>query len=190
MYGFCPTCRHPLDRHRRCPNVESHPSEAHLVNSQTGLILPKAKPTRRLFGAGIEYSIYAIAQVIIIGLSLATFGVMDALIAAPLILMIAIRDSQSGRFSIEKRLGKMRVVSFGTGQPIDNIQALKRNSYYLLPPILMLLPVLPLDAFLVSTFQLLVALDVWMICFRKDGRRLGDLLAGTQVVPEEQGRRE
>jgi uncharacterized RDD family membrane protein YckC len=51
----------------------------------------------------------------------------------------------------------------------------------------MLFPILPLDLLAASLFKMLLALDLLMILFRKDGRRLGDLLAGTQVVAEARG---
>lgn len=60
-------------------------------------------------------------------------------------------------------------------------QALLRNGYFIL---LLLLMVLPGGEFFGALFfPLLILMDVLMIIASPDGRRLGDLLAGTQVVP-------
>jgi uncharacterized RDD family membrane protein YckC len=144
--------------------------------------LPKASTSRRLLGAGTEYLFYSVAQGIAVAISLATFGVMDFAVALPLALGIALRDSHSGLFSLEKRIGQMRVVDFKSGRPISNSQAFKRNVYYLIPPLTMIFPLVGLEALLFSLFEVCVLADVLMIVFRQDGRRIGDLLAGTQVV--------
>jgi len=152
--------------------------------------LPKAGTAQRLGGASLEWFIYQFGCGLIAVLSASTFGLADAIIAIPLALLIAIRDAHSGLFSIEKRLGRMRVVKFDSGEPISNVDAFKRNSYLLLMPIGMALPIIALDALLLTLFEFMVLVDVLMIVFRSDGRRLGDLLAGTQVVratPREQG---
>jgi uncharacterized RDD family membrane protein YckC len=146
------------------------------------LILPKASTSKRLLGAGAEYLFYSVAQGIAVAISAATLGVFDFVVALPLVIGIAVRDSHSGLFSLEKRIGGMRVVDAKSGQPISNGQALQRNSYYLVPPLIMILPLMGLESLLFSLFEVCVLVDVLMIVFRKDGRRIGDLLAGTQVV--------
>lgn len=187
---YCTQCGKPHPSEAPCPaTVRSRPSYPEpdsgplpAVREETRLIrLPKAKTGRRLAGSGFEFLVYAIGATMIIPLSVL---LLDIAITVPLFLMIALRDTHGGRFSLEKRLGRMRVVKYGTGLPIENRDALKRNGYYLVLIGATVLPFLPIDAFSSGLFHLAVVVDALMISLREDGRRMGDLLAGTQVVQE------
>jgi len=185
MLDYCPYCKSRLGADHRCPyqSDERHPVSERPTSLR---VLPRAPRGRRLLGAGLEYVTYEVGLAAIAFISFMTVGVGDAAVALPLLILIAIRDSRSGLFSIEKRFAHLRVVKAGSGQPIRDLDGLKRNFYYLIPPLVALLPFLPLDYLVVSIFQALLILDILMILFRQDGRRLGDLLAGTQVVPASQ----
>lgn len=179
MAGFCPKCGRRLNDDLECSR---HPR----TPVKTALPIKYAKPstTRRLLGAGLEFALYDATAVVVVVVSLLTFGVADFVAALVMILLISVRDSNSGLFSLEKRLGRMRVIKKESGLPISNLDAWKRNCYYLLGPLFALLPFLPLDYAAMSLFQMFLLLDLAMIVFRDDGRRLGDFLAGTQVVIE------
>lgn len=178
MAGFCPQCGRHLNEDLECSR---HPRV-----SRSPVLMKYAKPStlRRLLGAGLEFALYDATAVVVVLVSLMTLGAADFVAALVMIVFISIRDSNSGLFSLEKRLGRMRVIKKRTGRPISNLDAWKRNCYYLLWPALALLPFLPLDAFAMSMFQIFLLVDLAMILFREDGRRLGDFLAGTQVVIE------
>lgn len=184
MSGFCTQCGTRLEPGGHCPNRANPDHVAVSPRPDGALELPKAITSKRLMGAGVEYVFYSLLGGIAVTIAVSTFGVMDFVVALPMALGIAVRDSHSGLFSLEKRLGHMRVVDRKTGRPITNGQAFKRNSYYLIPPLTMILPLAALEPLLFSIFEMFILVDVAMIVFRQDGRRLGDLLAGTQVVQE------
>jgi uncharacterized RDD family membrane protein YckC len=95
--------------------------------------------------------------------------------------LIILRDFNAGAYSIAKRVSQMRVVDSRTGRSPSNAQALLRNSYYL--GLLVVAVFLPWIAWLFSVlFMLFIGFDIMMILASPRGRRLGDLLAGTQVV--------
>ncbi|MEM1207256.1 MAG: RDD family protein [Acidobacteriota bacterium] len=143
--------------------------------------LPKASTPRRLLGSGIEFLAYSMAAGFFTAVGLA-FGGLLGLLWVPLMLaVVASRDLNSGSFSLGKRIGSMRVVDIQTAEAASNVQALTRNSYYL---VLIFLMIVPLAKIAVEGFFLmLVAIDTMMVIASDRGRRLGDFLAGTQVVP-------
>lgn len=173
MTGFCEICGKPLEN-SRCPS--GHTARKTKVGP---LVLPKATTHRRLLGSGIEYVAYVAGAWLITFLDFFSAGLMG-LLCLVLAGLIVLRDCNAGAFSIAKRISNMRVVDWRTGQPASNTQALTRNGYYLG---LLLLALLPLVDWITSPFfTLFVALDVIMIMANPKGRRLGDFLAGTQVV--------
>jgi len=142
--------------------------------------LPKANSTRRFLGSGIEYVGYCICVWIITVLDFFSGGILG-IFSLFLVGLIFLRDFNGGAFSISKRVSRMRVVDYRTGQATSNTQALLRNSYYLVLPIIAaFIPYL--DTVTSILFMFFVGLDVMMILASPQGRRLGDLLAGTQVV--------
>lgn len=190
MTGFCPECGELLKNGKcQCGHRERGsglPSRETVLDAprpssvaQRIGNLPKANTARRLLGSGIEYVTYVACAWMIVFLDFLTAGVLGLLCLA-LVVLVVLRDFNSGAFSIAKRVSRMRVVNQRTGQPASNVQALLRNGYYLGLLLLMVLPWV--DAPLVFFFKLFIVLDILMILSSPQGRRLGDLLAGTQVV--------
>ncbi len=202
MIGFCKDCGKPLRRDGACPDAcgEAQAS-AGLRPSHDGLLVatatpasvrppiaivrvagpfPKASTFRRLLGSGVEYVVYVVCVGLVVAMDLATLGAA-ALSALLPIGLIALRDCNAGAFSLAKRISHMRVIAMRSGQSASNSQALFRNSYYL--GLLLLATILPWFSWLFSIFfTAFVALDVLMILASPQGRRLGDMLADTQVV--------
>ena len=143
--------------------------------------LPKASIARRLLGSGIEYLAYSMTIAIFSFFGFFTGGLLG-LVWVPLVfVLVALRDLNGGAFSPGKRVGNLRVVDLRSARPASNFQALARNGYYLG---LVLLMIVPLLKYLVQGFFFLfLVVDVMMIVASPGGRRLGDYLAGTQVVP-------
>jgi uncharacterized RDD family membrane protein YckC len=142
--------------------------------------LPKASPPRRLLGSGVEYISYVAFATFLYGLETFTGGSLFFLFIL-LLFLIVMRDFNAGAFSIAKRISQMRVVNVKSGQSASNVQAILRNSYYLGLPLVAMIPLAggPVASFFFMTF---VVMDVMMILANPRGRRLGDFLAGTQVV--------
>lgn len=190
MSRFCVECGSALDNPESCPL--GHPQRPdHAASTVSGGAslrdvgsLPKAKIRSRLIGSGLEYGVYVMTIGVLMVVSILTVGFADGIVVPFLFLMIAIRDVNAGLFSLAKRVGRMRVVEYGTGKPATNGQALMRNSYYLALTLCMAFPILPADVAAFSLFVLLVAVDLLLVVISRDGRRIGDLLAGTQVVHE------
>jgi uncharacterized RDD family membrane protein YckC len=156
-----------------------------LVSAETSsnlIRLPKARTARRLLGSGVEYFTYELILIFLNIVSPFTGGVLGFFATPFILLMVGIRDVKSGAFSIAKRVGGMRVVDYRTGQPISDLQALKRNSYYLVLIVLMVVPFT--KSIPTAIFTLLMMIDIMMIIASPEGRRIGDLIAGTQVVQE------
>lgn len=176
MSGFCADCGHALVADA-CPGghtkIEVAPPRPMAVS------LPRASVGRRLAGSGVEYMAYSAVMGVLTVFSIVM--VLDLVLVPFLALFIAVRDVSSGRYSVAKRIGRMRVVQLGTGLPATDRQALVRNSYYIVLATLMVLPI-GLDTLAATLFYACVAVDLLMIAGSSDGRRLGDHLAGTQVV--------
>ncbi len=145
--------------------------------------LPKASSTRsRLIGSGIEFLVYQVIMAGFMVIYSGRAGAREILIAAILFGMLGFRDINSGALSVGKRIYRVRVVDRRTAMPLSNRQALLRNIYYLTLVVFLPLPLLNVLCF--SIFALLIFIDLLMILASPEGRRLGDLLAGTQVVQE------
>jgi len=171
MTEFCEVCGKPLAR-CHCPNGRTRTLAPQRIE------LPKATTHRRLLGSGIEFGAYVTGAWVIAVLDFIT-GLMG-LLCLVLFGLIVLRDCNAGLFSIAKRIGSMRVVHSQTGLPASNAQALLRNSYYLA---LLLIAILPLvDLATSPMFTLFVFVDMVMIIANPKGRRIGDFLAGTQVI--------
>lgn len=178
--SFCHECGLSV-KGGRCAN--GHPELGQKPPSVTPLHgigeLPKAETARRLLGSGIEFIVYVACGWVILFLDLLTAGLLG-LLSLVLVVLVVLRDFNAGAFSIAKRVSRMRVVDWRTGKAASNVQALIRNGYYLGLLLLMVLPWtdLPVMFFL----KLFIAIDILMILSNPKGRRLGDLLANTQVV--------
>jgi uncharacterized RDD family membrane protein YckC len=203
MIGFCKDCGKPLGQDGTCSSAcaettapvghylsprepDALAAAAAALAPQTIVIghdvgpLPKASTLRRLIGSGVEYFCYLVCVWLLAAAALLTFGVSALLTLFP-IAFIALRDCNAGAFSLAKRISRMRVVNVRSGAAASNAQALFRNSYYL--GLLVLATILPWFTWLYFfAFTAFVMLDVLMILASPQGRRLGDMLAGTQVV--------
>jgi uncharacterized RDD family membrane protein YckC len=143
---------------------------------------PPLKPSssRRLLSSGIAYITYAILIGFLTTLDTFTANSFGPLGLFLLMLMIVLRDLNQGAFSIARRTSLTKLVDEQTGRPASNSQVIVRNSYYLL--LLLLLAFLPMSDCLIALILLFLVLDCVMIVAGPRGRRLGDILAGTQVV--------
>ena len=112
-------------------------------------------------------------------------GYVTALIAKLILPVLAIywgvRDLNGGRYSPGKLLGQFRVVDITSGQIADTKQCLLRNSYYVLLIILAALPFW--DFFNMFLVTLVMCIDLLVMIASPTNRRIGDLIAKTQVVP-------
>ncbi len=135
---------------------------------------------RRLLGSGIEYFTYSTAITVFSLIGILTGGLLGLLWVPLLLIMIGMRDLNAGAFSLGKRVGGLRVVDLRSAQPPSNPQALLRNSYYLALVFLMLIPVVKYP--IAGLFFTVLVLDTLMVIASPTGRRIGDHLAGTQVV--------
>lgn len=181
MTGFCEVCGRDLSAMATgvCPE---HPRKVRPIgpSHQTSISLPPAPLLPRLLGAGVEYMCYSICATVVTALDIATVGFLG-LLNVILTGLILFRDFKGGNLNIAKRITEMRVVDARTGQAATNVQAFLRNSYYLvLPLISAFLPFVDLPC--LGLFISFMMLDFMMILASPRRRRLGDILAGTQVV--------
>jgi uncharacterized RDD family membrane protein YckC len=181
MAGFCRIHGVPLRPDGNCPQCTTgnvSPMKPQKENREGSF--PKASTQRRLLGSGVEYFAYVILAAIIYFLGALTGGTLGFLYLL-LICLIVIRDFNAGSYSIAKRISQMRVVEASTGKAPSNAKALFRNSYYLALPLIAMFPYFggPIALFF---FMMFASIDIMMILASPRGRRLGDFLAGTQVV--------
>lgn len=189
MTGHCIECGKVLKSDGRCPvdhpqddSMDIVPPPLHPALSAIGA-LPKASTSRRLLGSGVEYTAYVICVGIITIFDLLSAGLVG-LLSLLLLGLVVLRDFNAGAFNIAKRISRMRVVDKRTGRPASNLQALLRNGYYL--ALLLLSAFIPwIDVITFPLFLTFVFLDLMMILASPQGRRLGDLIAATQVVEAE-----
>ncbi|HKH47270.1 MAG TPA: RDD family protein [Thermoanaerobaculia bacterium] len=185
MSGFCKECGALLKLgDSQCPNGHQQGLVAHPALRPEPLQkigpLPKPSTPRRLLGSGIEYVAYVFFTWVVTFLDSLTAGIAGllALIVAGLVML---RDCNAGALSIAKRVSQMRVVDRRTGQPASNLQGLVRNGYYF--GLLVIAAFVPwFDWISSGLFMAFIAVDIAMIVANPRGRRLGDLLAGTQVI--------
>lgn len=148
--------------------------------SEEQLTLPKARPVPRLFASGIEFMIYLVALWVILVLSAITGSVAGIVLPLLLCAVVAIRDLRGGMYSLSKRLAGLRLVDARTGLAASNVQGLVRNGYFI---VLLLIMAIPLAEFIATVpFKMLVVIDGLLVLVNPAGRRLGDFLAGTQVI--------
>jgi uncharacterized RDD family membrane protein YckC len=183
MPQHCPSCNGELTKNGVCVVLECDYEPPGLSrNPPANLNLAKAPVAGRLGGAGLEMFTFFVLD--IIGLLLSPFtamvsGMLTGLAAA---LYMGIKDLNGGHYSIGKRIAGVHVVDAKTGQPASRGQAVLRNSPYIAGWLLAVMP----DPFgMVGWAVIFVALivDTLMIVASPEGKRSGDLLAGTQIVP-------
>ncbi len=201
--GFCPGCGNVLNHQGRCarcssrsgtsPGAPTGPSiplgqqdygtgTVQLAGSpiQTAGRLPKAGAARRLLGSGIEFLAYCVLLIVIAGSSLSSGTLLSLLNLLPCALVLA-RDVDGGSLSLGKRIAGMRVVDRKTWSTASNGQALLRNSYFALILFFMAFPAF-LGCLATPFFFAMAGFDALSIMVSGSGLRLGDRIAGTQVV--------
>lgn len=186
MSGFCTECGGGLIN-GACPGGHLQPRQAVISSSQaiagvsaalTIGTLPKAPIMARLFGAGIEFTAFVVLQV----LGVVTGGIAGLATGPMVVAFLFLRDVNGGMLSVGKRVGGLRVVDLKTGRPASTRQGVLRNSYYLALAVLVVLP--GVNVATSGLFTTLGLLDFLMVLASPQGRRLGDQIAGTQVVVE------
>lgn len=199
MRKYCTVCGHALGHDRKCAECGAgaggtgvHPiagdtqaiENAQAVRLGPVVDLPPAGVVNRLGGSGIEFAAYGLIAFVLLIVSLPTGGAADFLITPFLLLMVAVRDTNCGALSLAKRIGMMRVVKRPSGLPISNYEALLRNVYYLVVVATFAVPFF--NALPMTLLLLLIATDVLLVFFGEKRLRIGDWLAGTQVVEIEE----
>ena len=157
----------------------------------TAVKLPDTTIGRRLGASGLEYLGFLVAEILtgsLIGLLsvVPIVGTLAGVLIGGLFSLCgaiywAVKDTSGGRRSLGKRIGGMRVVDCETGRDASALQAVTRNSYFILACLIAIIPGVEVIGWVM--FAAAVALDSALILQDDGGRRLGDRLAGTQVLP-------
>lgn len=177
-----------------CPTCAAQPVTADALQETGGTsivsdqnqamvrVLPKAGLPRRFAGDGLELiTLYglevvgAIAAFFTLGIS----GIVSSVIGAT---YMAIKDLAHGKFSVGKLIARTRVVDAKTAELATAKQAVLRNSYYVAGWLLAALPD-PIGYLGWAGVSLAILVDSLMVLASPSGRRIGDYIAGTQVVP-------
>ncbi len=180
----CQQCGSDLDEAGVCTNLEC---DAAIQRERSGPpALPRVEIKRRLKGSGVEFG--ALMAIDLLGLLVGVFlgfgigGLITGFVTGVVMLVyMTVRDLNGGRYSFGKRWVKMKVVDVKELKPASNTQAVMRNITY----IVALLGVF-VDPIYVIGWGIvlgLILVDLFLIWRSPQGRRLGDLIAGTQVVP-------
>ncbi|MCP4810603.1 MAG: RDD family protein [Proteobacteria bacterium] len=144
---------------------------------------PKAELQKRLGGSGAELAAMAVVEMIGLALSPFTFMISGVIASGLNAAYMASKDMDDGKLSLSKRFTKRRVVAVDTDLPISNKQAWIRNAPYIGAWAFAMLPD-PFGMLGLMLVGLMAVVDVGMIWSDPRGRRLGDRLAGTQVIDE------
>ena len=171
-------CGQPLSQNGVCQNTTCD----YRGDEKKQLDLPKADMQRRLGGAGLEFFILTVIEVICIALSPFTAFVSGALASLFNAVYMAVKDLDSGKYSIGKRVGSTQVIDTETGGAASTKQAILRNAPYIACWTLAILPD-PFGSFGFMAVFLFILVDLGLIIADPQGRRLGDRIAKTQVVP-------
>ncbi len=171
-------CGQTLSRNGVCQNTTCD----YRGEEKTALELPKANMQRRLGGAGLEFFILTVIEVIGIALSPFTAFISGMLASLFNAIYMTVKDIDAGKYSIGKRVGKTRIVDALSGAPASTKQAILRNSPYIACWALAILPD-PFGTFGFMAVFLFILVDLGLIVADPAGRRLGDRIAKTQVVP-------
>ncbi len=148
------------------------------------VLVPRPPLPRRLGGSALELSTLVVLEIIGTLLMGVTFGVSGAITSLLAALYMGVKDLGGGRYSFGKRAVGTRVVDATTLQRASAGKCFLRNLPWVLFWALAVVPVIG-DFVGWSLLGVMALLDVGLIVAPPTGRRLGDLLAGTQVVAEE-----
>jgi uncharacterized RDD family membrane protein YckC len=198
----CPHCGVPYEIDDCCTNPECPEAEAVAAvfdnaegeaggavvpsgsSDSSLLVVPRPPLVRRLGGSALEYVTLIVVEIIgtlLMGFTFGASGAISSLIGA---IYMSVKDLDGGRFSFGKRAVGTRVVDVKTLQRVSAGKAFLRNLPWVLAWLIAVVPVIG-DSIGLPLIGLLALLDVGLIAMTPTGRRLGDFLAGTQVVPEE-----
>lgn len=183
MNHFCPNCGKPESAAASCVEAACPLRGGVPVPASTrALALPKADLPRRFGGAALEVLTFFVLDVFGALASPFTFFLSGAFTALLVASYVVVKDFDGGSMSAGKRIASTRVVDITTGNPATRRQALIRNSYLVLGWLCAVLPdPIGLIGWVIVAFC--IVLDVLMVIASPRGLRLGDRLAGTQVVP-------
>ncbi|HPG40482.1 MAG TPA: RDD family protein [bacterium] len=141
---------------------------------------PKADPSKRFIAAIIDSAIaFALCVIPLIG------GIIGT-------IYMLLRDGLNYEFmdkrSIGKKLLKLRPVTI-KGEEMDIVISFKRNWMLALGVMIMFLIIIPLFGWVLIPliavcFFVLGIIESFLILTKKDGRRWGDVLAGTIIIEE------
>jgi uncharacterized RDD family membrane protein YckC len=164
------------------PQKPSVPSP--LASGGDMAMVPRPPLARRLGGSALELGTLVAVEMVgslLMGFTFGVSGVVSSLIAA---IYMGVKDLDGGRYSFGKRAVGTRVVDATTLQRATPGKAFLRNLPWVLFWTLAIVPVIG-DFIGWTLLALMAIIDLGMIVATPTGRRLGDLLANTQVVPEE-----
>jgi uncharacterized RDD family membrane protein YckC len=136
----------------------------------------RADPRRRLLASGPEL-------LLLLGLEIAAAPFLPVGIVVSLCIAgwFAVRDLVGGALHPGRRLAEVRLVDAATGRVPTARQALVRNLPYILGWLVAAVPGFEIAGW--AFLALAGAVDLGMVLADPLGRRLGDRLAGTKVVP-------
>ena len=189
MDRFCARCGLDLSGAVDCPRgyPEGCGMKATLQERPAAAVAQRpASRDGRAARLGVEAGAFAALE--LIGLLLSPFTIGGSGVLTSLIGMIytAARDLDGGRFRIVPRPTGSRVIDLETGKAPADAQAVLRNLPMILAWSLALLPD-PFGMLGWVAVGFVLGLEGVVSLLRTDGRRLGDLLAGTAVVEDDDG---
>lgn len=146
----------------------------------TELTLPKASVGRRVAASGLETFLLLLCMV-----GLSAIGPLTVFLSEIFCVLLAIlwgvKDLGGGAYSLSKVLTRTRVVDKITGEMPSPDRLILRNSYYL---VLCLCSAIPfVEWATLSIVAIVMMVDLLVMISSPDNRRIGDFIAGTQVVP-------
>ncbi len=197
----CPHCGVPFEVEDLCTNPECPAAEAAAealappkparpagvptpARGADVVVAPRPPLARRLGGSALEGVTLVVVEIIGVLAMSFTLGISGALTSLLAAIYMGVKDLDGGRFSFGKRAVGTRVVDATTLQRASNAKCFLRNLPWVLFWALAIVPVIG-DFIGWSLLGLMAMIDVGLIIATPTGRRLGDFLAGTQVVPEE-----
>ncbi len=181
----CPEADAASQALKRKPTTRAAPSPSSSPSPSTELVVaPRPPLARRLGGSALEAGTLILVEaigVLLMGVTLGVSGALTSLLAA---VYMGVKDLDGGRYSFGKRAVGTRVVDAKTLERATAAKCFLRNLPWVLFWTLAIVPVIG-DFIGWTVLALMAVVDIGLIVATPTGRRLGDLMAGTQVVPEE-----
>lgn len=170
----CAVCGHPPDP--ACGRPACPQAGAGGLAPRRRSAVGRADPRRRLLASGPEL-------LLLLGLEVAAapFVPVGIGVSLAIALWFSVRDLVGGALNPGKRIAGVRLVDAETGRVPSHRQAVLRNLPYILGWLVAAVP-----GFEVVGWAFLAAagfLDLGLVLADPLGRRLGDRIAGTKVVP-------